>query len=37
MLPMPRSRRARRLLWLALIAALVVLLAALIPLRWESE
>jgi len=34
---MPRSRRARRLLWLAFIAALVGLLAALIPLRRESE
>ncbi|MGB6836387.1 MAG: thermonuclease family protein [Dehalococcoidia bacterium] len=37
MIPMPRSRRARRLLWLAFIAALVGLLAALIPLRRESE
>jgi micrococcal nuclease len=34
---MPRSRRARRLLWLALIAALVGLLAALIPLRRGGE
>lgn len=38
MIPMPRSRLARRLLWLALIVALIGLLAARIPLgRGDDE
>lgn len=37
MMPMPRSRIGRRLVWLGLIAALIAVLAALIPLRGGDD